>query len=70
MGYLNAKEKVKNISELKDRIHPYADNDFIRNSIYSYAAANPAKKLSNAFSSSDKIHLLKLSRISVNSRAG
>ena len=45
MGYLNAKEKVKNVAELKDKIHPYADNDFIRNSIYSYAAANPAKKL-------------------------
>lgn len=45
MGYLHAKEKVKNVAELKDKIQPYADNDFIRNSIYSYVAANPAKKL-------------------------
>lgn len=45
MGYLNAKEKVKNIAELKDKIHPFADNDFIRNSIYSFVAANPEKKL-------------------------
>jgi DNA polymerase-3 subunit epsilon len=45
MGYLDAKEKVKNIAELKEKINPYTDNDFIRNSIYSYVAANPSKKL-------------------------
>ena len=45
MGYLNATEKVKNIVDLKDKIHPYADNDFIRNSIYAFAAANPEKKI-------------------------
>jgi hypothetical protein len=26
-------------------LQPYADNDFIRNSIYSYAEANPSKKI-------------------------
>ena len=45
MGYLSSKERVKNIFELKEKILPYADNDFIRNSIYSYAAANPSKKV-------------------------
>ena len=45
MGYLNAGEKVKNVAELKDKINPYADNDFIRNSIYAFAAANPEKKI-------------------------
>lgn len=45
MGYLDAGLKIKGITELKERIQPYADNDFIRNSIYSYAAANPARKL-------------------------
>ena len=45
MGYLNANEKIQNIADLKDKIEPYTDNDFIRNSIYSYVAANPGKKL-------------------------
>ncbi|MEO6491016.1 MAG: exonuclease domain-containing protein [Ferruginibacter sp.] len=45
MGYLNANEAVLNVSELKNKIEPYSDNDFIRNSIYSYAAANPSKKM-------------------------
>ena len=45
MGYLSAKEKIKNIFELKEKILPYTDNDFIRNSIYSYAAANPSKRI-------------------------
>lgn len=45
MGYLDAGLKVKKIAELKERIQPYADNDFIRNSIYNYAAANPSRKI-------------------------
>ena len=45
MGYLSAKERIKNLFELKEKIVPYADNDFIRNSIYSYAAANPSKRI-------------------------
>jgi len=45
MGYLDAKEKINNLFELKEKILPYTDNDFIRNSIYSYVAANPEKKL-------------------------
>ena len=45
MGYLDANEKVKGLFELKEKIIPYSDNDFIRNSIYSYAAANPEKKM-------------------------
>ena len=45
MGYLSAKERIKNLFELKEKIAPYADNDFIRNSIYSYAAANPSKRI-------------------------
>ncbi|CAN5854169.1 exonuclease domain-containing protein [soil metagenome] len=44
MGYLNAKEKISNLYELKEKILPYTDNDFIRNSIYSYVAAYPEKK--------------------------
>lgn len=45
MGYLGNTVKIKNLSQLKDRLSPYSDNDFIRNSIYAYAAANPEKKL-------------------------
>jgi DNA polymerase-3 subunit epsilon len=45
MGYVPAKQEIKNISELKEQIMPYADNDFIRNSIYSFADANPSKKV-------------------------
>jgi len=45
MGYLDAQAEIKNIDDLKEKIQPYSDNDFIRNSIYSYAAANPSKKI-------------------------
>lgn len=46
MGYVDATESIENIVELKQKLEPYSDNDFIRNSIYSYASANPAKKIS------------------------
>ena len=46
MGYLSTAQKINNIHDLKDQLHPYADNDFIRNSIYAYAAANPGKRMS------------------------
>ncbi len=45
MGYLPASQKVKNLYELKEKLEPYADNDFIRNSLYSFALANPDKRL-------------------------
>lgn len=45
MGYLNANEKINELEELKEKIIPYNDNDFIRNSIYAYIAANPEKKM-------------------------
>jgi DNA polymerase III subunit epsilon len=43
MGYVNSKPKT--IDALKDAIEPFADNDFIRNSIYDYAERNPEKKV-------------------------
>lgn len=46
MGYLPESERICDIHELKEKLQPYADNDFIRNSLYSYAAANPHKKIS------------------------
>ncbi len=45
MGYLPATQIVRNLHELKHSLEPYADNDFIRNSLYAFAEANPDKKL-------------------------
>jgi DNA polymerase III subunit epsilon len=44
MGYLPAGVRVDSSQELKNFINPYADSDFIRNSIYSFVEANPEKK--------------------------
>ncbi|MGG9963399.1 exonuclease domain-containing protein [Ferruginibacter sp. SUN106] len=45
MGYIPKKLKPKSSGELKNYLNPYADNDYIRNSIYSFAEANPHKKI-------------------------
>jgi len=45
MGYISSTAKPANIHELKETLQPYADNDFIRNSLYSYVEANPDKKV-------------------------
>lgn len=45
MGYVRSGVKIKNITTLKEKITAYTDNDFIRNSIYAFVAANPGKKL-------------------------
>ncbi len=45
MGYIPSALQPKNVHELKEALQPYSDNDFIRNSIYSYAEANPEKKI-------------------------
>ena len=44
MGYISSALKPSCINELKEKLEPYADNDFIRNSIYNYAERNPEKK--------------------------
>ena len=46
MGYLPAGIPVVSSADLKNFLQPYADNDYIRNSIYSFAEANPGKKIS------------------------
>ena len=48
MGYLPKAYEITTPLELKNHLNPYADNDYIRNSIYSFAAANPAKRISLA----------------------
>lgn len=45
MGYIPKKLKLQSSTELKNYLNPYADNDYIRNSIYSFAEANPHKKI-------------------------
>ena len=45
MGYLPKSFPIASSNELKDFLNPYADNDYIRNNIYSYAEANPHKRI-------------------------
>ena len=45
MGYIQSGKTPKDIYTLKELLEPYADNDFIRNSIYAFADANPTKKI-------------------------
>ena len=45
MGYLPETAVLHSIAALKLFLDPYADNDYIRKSIYSFAAANPGKKI-------------------------
>ena len=45
MGYIPKQTKIKTAGDVKDFLNPYADNDYIRNSIYAFAEANPEKKV-------------------------
>lgn len=45
MGYIPKSFPVNNCGELKNFLNPYADNDYIRNNIYSFAEANPHKRI-------------------------
>lgn len=45
MGYLPETFPISSSGELKNYLNPYADNDLIRNNIFSFAAANPDKKI-------------------------
>jgi len=45
MGYIPKKLKPTSSIQLKDYLNPYADNDYIRNNIYSFAEAYPHKKI-------------------------
>ena len=45
MGYLPSGGKVETLYELKEKLQPFADNDFIRNSIYSFAELYPEKRI-------------------------
>lgn len=45
MGYLPPHHTIKSADELKSLLNPYADNDTIRNSIYSFIELNPNKRI-------------------------
>lgn len=45
MGYLPRSFSIASTGELKNFLNPYADNDYIRNNIYSFAEANPHKRI-------------------------
>ena len=45
MGYISSTLKPATVGDVKECIEPFADNDFIRNSIYNYAERNPEKKI-------------------------
>ncbi len=45
MGYIPVKTGITSAEALKNFLNPYADNDYIRNSIYAFAEAYPHKKI-------------------------
>lgn len=45
MGYLPKSFTISSSGELKNMLNPYTDNDYIRNNIYSFAEANPHKRI-------------------------
>jgi DNA polymerase-3 subunit epsilon len=46
MGYLPADITIQTMEELKFRLTPYAENDYIRGLVYQHAARYPGKKIS------------------------
>lgn len=46
MGYVSSSQTITSAAELKNYLQPYADNDTIRNSIYSFVESNPGKRVS------------------------
>jgi DNA polymerase III subunit epsilon len=46
MGYLPVSQNISSAADLKNYLQPYADNDTIRNSIYSFVEQYPGKKIS------------------------
>jgi len=45
MGHLPSSTAITSADELKTLLNPYRDNDYIRNSIYSFVELNPEKKV-------------------------
>jgi DNA polymerase III subunit epsilon len=45
MGYIPANTKISSTEHLKHFLNPYADSDYIRNSVYAFVEAYPEKKV-------------------------
>ncbi len=45
MGHLPASYPIASSADLKNILNPFADNDIIRNNIFSFAEANPGKRI-------------------------
>jgi len=45
MGYIKTQPTPTDIFSLKEMLNPYADNDFIRNAVYSFVERHPEKRL-------------------------
>lgn len=45
MGYIPQNQQINSIDELKAMLEPLADNNFIRNSLFNFAAAYPSRVL-------------------------
>lgn len=45
MGFIKSRKKPKDISAIKEHLVPYADSDYIRNSIYAFIEKYPEKKI-------------------------
>jgi DNA polymerase-3 subunit epsilon len=45
MGYLSSEIEASDLEDLKFRLTPYAENDYIRGLIYQYAERYPHKKI-------------------------
>ncbi len=45
MGYVSSTQPITSAAELKNYLQPFADNDTIRNSIYSFVEMNPGKRM-------------------------
>jgi len=45
MGYVTASQQISAAAELQHYLQPFADNDTILNSIYSFVENNPEKRM-------------------------
>ncbi len=44
MGYLPADESIEDIEELKDRLQPLSENDYVRGLVYQHISKYPHKR--------------------------
>ncbi len=45
MGYVHRSQPYRQLQKLKEMLTPYADNDYIRNSIYNFIEQHPKKRI-------------------------